>query len=121
MTRSAFRLEVAQAKQNKPSLIVKDLAPFGVGIVTTNGIYKSLLRRGVFKWLKVRRDLIRLKDIWRDEIRLSHQRPNIPKEQGYRKALVKCREEVRCLCHSPRWTVPLEDRPARRWFCKQAP
>jgi hypothetical protein len=44
-------------------LIVDDLAPY----VGADVVYKVLLRRGVFKWLAVRRHLIRYKNCWRHE------------------------------------------------------
>jgi len=59
--------------QNRPSLVVRDLAEYAPADV----VYETLLRRGVFEWLAVRRDLIRLKDRWGnwgERARCAHQR-----------------------------------------------
>jgi len=51
-------------EQNKPSLIAEDLEKHaGVPLELT---HKVLLARGVYKWFAVRRQLIRLKDIWKE-------------------------------------------------------
>lgn len=101
-------------RQNTPTLVVRDLAAFAPADV----VYESLLRRGVFKWLTVRRNLIRLKDSWKDEIR-SLNRKKSDWEKGYLAALERCRGEVRSLCHSERWAVPDNDRHAARWLAER--
>ena len=101
-----------QEKQNKPTYVVRDLSKFGV---PPEAVYDSLLRRGVFKWLSVRRDLIRLKDGWKGEIR-NLNRKKSDWEKGYLVAMEKCRKEVRELCHGDRWVAPDHDREALRYL-----
>ena len=90
--------------QNKPSLVVKDIIAL-YPEVNPDDIYEILLRRGVFKWLSVRRDLIKLKNIWKEEITKLNRRKT-KEEKGYYKALIKCRKEIRSFCHSDRWRAP---------------
>lgn len=119
--------------QNKPTLIAKDFEEmFKVPRWVT---YQVLVARGVFKWLAVRRDLIKLKNTWRDRITqtiqqikdakayLSWQPTPQSKQQatlklaylrGYLKAMEECRKEVRALCHSERWQAPDFDKDAQR-------
>ena len=106
-------------EQNKPSLIARDLERLGVPQEISHAI---LLARGVYKWLAVRRDLIKLKNTWRDRITATlynirqAKRPDNTYElaylRGYLKALEECRAEVRALCHSDRWRAPDFDRDA---------
>lgn len=104
--------------QNKPTLVVDDLAQF----VDRNMVYTALLRRGVFKWLAVRRSIIALKDEWKVRVResLENQKratgPDVNYWRGYRRALEQCRAEVRVLCHSERWQAPDNDSAACRWL-----
>lgn len=108
-------------KQNKPSLIARDLNQlFNVPV---KAALQILLARGVFKWLAVRRDLIKLKNDWRDKIvELNKEVVKLRKEinasshpakqyqygymKGYKKALEDARADVRTLCHSERWRAP---------------
>jgi len=110
-----------QYKQNKPSLIAQDfLESYDIPLVYTHYI---LLKRGVYKWLSVREDLIKLKIKWAKEltdlyIEVSEMKKGTPKHRekvGRIKALEQCRKEVRELCHSPRWRAPQRDRKAG-WF-----
>jgi hypothetical protein len=103
-----------QEKQNKPTYIVRDLSKFGIH---PDMIYDSLLRRGVFKWFAVRRDLIRLKDEWKTEIRSLNRKKTLW-EKGYLAAMEKCREQVRELCHSERFRAPQCDLGAQRYLDK---
>jgi hypothetical protein len=104
--------------QNKPSLIVKDLQ----GYAPPNVIYRSLLQRGVFKWLAVRRDIIKLKEKWKARLRYIHGAWRVASGyekaylKGYRAALEDCRKEVSALCHSDRWRAPDFDSRANRWL-----
>ncbi|HEA67731.1 hypothetical protein LCGC14_2079740 [marine sediment metagenome] len=100
--------------QNKPTLIVKDICT-RYPDVDPDFVYSVLLARGVFKWLAVRRRLIRLKDVWRDEIR-ELNRKKTDKEKGYYHALIRCRANVRALCHSNRWQAPDFDRKANEFL-----
>ena len=107
-------------EQNKPCLIAADLATLGVARDTT---YSVLLGRGVFKWLAVRRDLIRLKNAWRSHITVIIETIKAAKKdgdeyhhaylKGYLKAYEECRAEVRALCHSDRWRCPDNDAHAQ--------
>jgi hypothetical protein len=120
MNRQTIWLE----ERNKPTLVVKDLTPY----VNSDIVYESLLRRGVFKWLSVRRKLIRLKNAWKCRITesLRQQQLCVDKRndkgvhywRGYRRALEECRAEVRALCHGPRWDCPDIDEKAQRWLSK---
>ena len=102
--------------QNKPSLIVDDIREIYPQI-PENFIYEILLKRGVFKWLTVRRKLIRLKDKWKIVIR-ELNRKKTDKEKGYHNALIKCRQEIRELCHSERFVAPDFDRRANEFLKK---
>jgi hypothetical protein len=117
--------------QNKPTLIAKDFEKLGIPRDTT---YRILLQRGVFKWLAVRRDLIKLKDEWREEITETIAQIRLCKEKndrdrlhylrGYLKALEMHRRRVRAMTHSERWQAPDFDNGARefleriRWHIK---
>ena len=100
--------------QNKPTLIVKDIVD-KYPDVDPNFVYEVLLSRGVFKWFSVRRDLIKLKNKWLNEIVKLNKRKSI-KEKGYYNALNKCRAQVRKLCHSERFRAPDFDRYANRYL-----
>jgi len=103
-----------QFKQNKPSLVVADIVK-QYPEVDPNFIYRVLLQRGVFKWLAVRRDVIKLKAEWKDEVRDLNRRKTA-EERGYQKALIKCRAAVRALCHSERFRAPDFDRQANEFL-----
>ncbi len=114
---------IENERQNKPTLIVRDLAAFDV---PPDAAYEILLRRGVFKWLSARRRIIRLKDDIKREVTLSlvRQRGAVDGndkafERGYRKAKEEDRASIRAICHSPRWQAPDFDRDARRWLTKR--
>ena len=110
-------------KQNKPSLVANDLEILGIERNTT---YEILLKRGVFKWLAARRDIIKLKNTWRDRItqtivqirtaKAEHDKYRHYYLKGYLKAIEECRGEVRQICHSERWRAPDFDRDAQRYL-----
>jgi len=102
--------------QNKPSLVIKDITE-QYPDVDPDFIYKVLLQRGVFKWLSVRRQLIKLKITMCDEVRRLNRKKN-PREKGYHEALIKCRADIRKLCHSDRWVAPDYDRGANAYLKK---
>ena len=102
-------------KQNKPSLIIKDIVEKYPDI-DEEFLYEVLLKRGVFKWLAVRRDLIKLKEKWREEIRDLNEKSKTQKEKGILNTLVRCRQEIRKLCHSERWRAPDFDRKANKFL-----
>jgi hypothetical protein len=133
------RATIDHEAQNRPSLIVADLAPYAPADV----VYETLLRRGVFKWMAVRIFVIFLKNEWKERITQSIARQRdlrtqahalrgmesrlmrrkrtkllrkANEERGYRRGLEQCRAEVRGLCHGPRWQAPINDRAALRWL-----
>lgn len=116
------RANIWNWKQNKPTQVVRDLEPY----VEPWKVYEILLQRGVFKWLAVRRDIIRLKNEWKERLKMADIEFKEAKEddapyhtaymKGYRQALWECRQEVRALCHSQRWQAPDNDREAQRWL-----
>lgn len=106
--------------QNKPSLIADDFKEkFDIPVIDT---LKILMARGVFKWFAVRRKLIKQKDIWKREISElltdladAKQQKDHYKVQfirGKLSVLIRCREEIRELCHSERWSSPDFDQDA---------
>ena len=105
-------------EQNKPSLVVDDLS----GFAPSDIVYESLLRRGVFKWLSVRRGIIKLKNVWKERLKLASSiqeksyGPQVNYWRGYRKSIEECRKEVRELCHSERWQAPDIDSRATAWL-----
>lgn len=110
-------------EQNKPTLVAKDLSQLGIPEDIT---YSILLGRGIFKWLAVRRQLIKLKNEWKSRITVAHNKVvelkhtsnthDLGYYRGYLKALEECRGEVRGLCHSPRWQAPDYDKEANRYL-----
>jgi hypothetical protein len=104
--------------QNKPSLIVDDIVAEYPDI-DRDFLYEILFRRGCFKWFAVRRDLIKLKNFWRNIIAGNNYHKKDPKLRGKMAQLILCREAVRRLCHSARWTVPDNDSKAIKWFNKK--
>ena len=108
------KLTIWNFKQNKPSLIVDDIIK-EYPDVNPDFIYTVLLQRGVFKWLSVRRDIIKLKNEMLSEVRnLNHKKT--PEEKGYYKAIIKWRGKIRKLCHSARWVAPDFDRKANKFL-----
>lgn len=113
------RKTINSERQNKPTLVVRDLVGLGV---EPGQVYASLLRRGVFKWLSVRRDLIKYKDTLKERITASIEKqktlhgPSVNYERGYRKALEDVRKDLAVMCHSDRWRVPENDQKAVQWF-----
>lgn len=98
-----------QLAENRPSLIARDFKVWGIPHEVA----------GVFKWLAVRRDLIHAKDKWRDKITAtlaSGDQQRLYYLRGYLRALEECREEIRRMCHSPRWRAPDNDPAAARWL-----
>ena len=108
-----------QYKQNKPKLIANDLNK--LYNIPKNITHKILIARGVYKWLSVRRNLIKLKDVWKTRLTECYlnvnNKPYDPLERawkrGYIKALEECRKEIRLLCHSERWQAPDDDKEAQ--------
>ena len=118
------RQKIWGISQNKPTLIAKDLEAFGVSRQVT---YAILLARGAFKWFSVRRQIIALKDEWKEKIKIAieklktaNKKPDNGFEigylRGYLKALEECRGQVRALCHSERWQAPDFDTAAQKFL-----
>lgn len=101
--------------QNKPSLVVEDIVERYPG-VDRDFLYEVLLKRGVFKWLSVRRDLIRLKNKWKEIIAANNERKKDLRLKGAINQLIACKEQVRKLCHSERFVAPDNDSRAKRWL-----
>ena len=114
------RTTINSQKQNKPTLVVADMARIGVDPQFT---YHVLLKRGIFKWLAGRKQIIKLKNTLKDKVResISEQKStqNWTKKhylRGYRKAMEECRKELRLICHQSRWTVQPDDRHAKKFL-----
>lgn len=110
-------------EQNKPSLVVIDIKYLYPNI-DEDTIYKILLGRGVFKWLAVRRELIKFKDEIKEELtRLYKQVENMQKGTrehrevvGRIKALEWVRFRIREMTHSDRFRAPDNDEKAREFL-----
>jgi len=110
-------------KQNKPTLVANDFEKLGIPKSIT---YSILLARGVFKWLSARRDLIKLKDLWRDELTCLYRNienkeikrgtPEYYQAIGRIKAFEECRSQIRTICHSERWIAPDFDSQAQKFL-----
>jgi hypothetical protein len=103
-------------EQNKPSLIVKDICN-KYPEVSPDFVYEVLLKRGIFKWLAARRDIIKIKNTWREKVRELNRKKS-QKEVGYLKALEHCRKDIRKICHSDRWRAPDFDKKANNFLLK---
>ena len=105
-------------KQNRPSLIADDLEKFGVPRLA---VHETLLRRGCYKWLAARRDIIKLKDQIKAELRKAHAEvvkyPRGSKERerwrGRIETMEWIRTAIRQITHSERWRAPDIDREAQ--------
>lgn len=115
-------------EHNRPTLVAEDLERFGVPRSVT---YAVLAARGVFKWLAVRRDLIRYKDHLRGEVtrvlaairnaKASGNLALVHELRGRLRAYEEVFAAVRALCHSDRWRAPDFDGDAWRWLLARAP
>jgi len=115
--------DIWNIKQNKPSYIARDFEMFGIPREITHTI---LLARGVYKWLAVRRKLVRLKNEWKERIKATIQDIMATKKsgdsyklgylRGYLKAYEEARKEIRALCHSDRLQAPDFDKEAREFL-----
>jgi ribosomal protein S14 len=110
-------MKIDNYKQNKPTLIVRDICQ-AYPEVPADFVYQVLLNRGAFKWFTVRRQLIKLKDTWRDKVSMLNCKKT-QREKGYLEALQECRQQVRDLCHSSRMQAPDFDRHAQRYLEKE--
>jgi len=81
------------------------------------------MARGIYKWLAARRDIIKLKNLWRDALTVFYRAiesqeivrgtPEYHRARGTMIALEQCRAQLRSICHSPRWRFPDNDPRAR--------
>jgi len=129
-------------KQNRPSLIVADLAG---KTPTPEDVFYALLRRGAFKAFAMRRMLIRLKEHLRARetylqkllyVNRTYRRAicadgnyTMPKFHAERQkeiarlkgeitALQQIRTEIDKILKSPRWQAPDNDRVAALWLSR---
>ena len=122
----ARRVSLCNERQNRPVLVARDLAAWGV---PEAAVMEVLLRRGVFKWLAVRRHLIRLKHQWKAE--LAYLNKSLALSKGYRdlrhlrgrwrlehRMLQRCYGQVQQLCKGPRAQAPDNDRQAVRFLAQ---
>ena len=117
------RKSIWNLKQNRPSLVAKDLEALGI---ESEIAYQILLNRGIFKWLSVRRKLIKLKLDWKGEVSGIIQKIRQAKDmrdphrlfwlRGYLAAKEGDVASVKKLCHSDRWQAPDNDRKAIRFL-----
>ena len=104
--------------QNLPDLVVDDLiSELNIEDNENNRdkIYSILLKRGVNKWLMVRKLLIRLKKLYQEDIKKCQNDLNEAKRsEDYTRysnlkikirLLYKIREQLKLLCQSPRWVI----------------
>ena len=100
-------------KQNRPSLVVRDVCSLPVEKIVPTEVENILLKRGVNKWLRNRREIIKLKNRMKNDItgtlaemRAARQEKNWHHHQylrGQLKILMRVREELRTICKSERW------------------
>lgn len=112
------RKSIWNYQQNKPSYIVRDIKE-KYPEINEDFLYEVLLKRGVFKWFSVRRELIRVKNIWKDvltNLMRIQQFNKTEKLTGMIKVLTKCRQRIRKLCHSDRWVAPESDEGAVKFL-----
>lgn len=122
-----------QMRQNRPSLVVEDLEQYAPKEV----VYESLLKRGVFKWMACRRDIIKTKNKLRAAVNFANEmihcyrmlplKDNDPKFErvkagkiaywrGYLKGVQFAYMCIRAICHSERWRAPDNDKKAMKWL-----
>jgi len=111
-------------KQNKVSYVVKDICE-QYPEVDPMFIYEVLLKRGIFKWLAAREDIIELKNEIREKLSLledwQHRVKNkkdwktYQQSKGYIKAYEFILKRIRIITHSTRFRAAKKD-PAARWY-----
>jgi len=93
-------------RQNSPELIIRDAQILlRLNQEECETLRKILLARGVNKWLKARRDIIKLKNDTRDEIKdlmKIYEKWN-PVHKTKIKMLTNFLGKVRSICHQKRW------------------
>lgn|SRR5574341_310052 len=146
------RHEIDVSRQNKVKYVVNDVVDlfhnmmvpqdeeFVFDDVIAQGVNEILLRRGVYKWLAVRRDLIRYKHTLKDleNVMLEHTHlikamgTALGKEarhnsdylklrsegKGILKTMQRIRKDLRAMTHSDRLRAPDNDRMAQDYVNK---
>lgn len=93
-------------RQNSPELIIRDARRMlDLNEEQCEILRQIMLARGVNKWLKARRDLIKLNQRLKARIRNLHESYNSwdPSQKTALKLLNEFRESLRAICHQPRW------------------
>lgn len=103
-------------KQNKPSLVIRDVCSLPVEKIVPREIENILLKRGVNKWLTNRREFIKLKNRMKLDITRTLAAMQTAKQEkrwhhrqylrGQLSILVCIREDLRTICKSERWVNP---------------
>ena len=106
-------MNIEQVKQNHPELVATQLKEIYPEI-NKNTVRKILKYTGVSKWLKNRRYVIQLKELWKKEIAELQIYAQHYKDTGNIKmyyklnermnTLADCRQQLRTICHSNRET-----------------
>lgn len=124
-------------KQNRATYVVDDIMEKvktkGYDI-TREDLYEILLKRGIFKWLKVRKYIINFKEILKKAVtdltlynidnksyfksKLSTMSPTEKYwyTRGKIEAYIGCRKNLRLFCHSTRWTAANDDKKAAEFL-----
>jgi hypothetical protein len=93
-------------RQNSPELVIRDAKQMlGLDDAQCEILRQILLARGVNKWLKARRDIIKLQHELKEQVvalNKNYQREN-PAHRTAMKLLTEIREKIRKICHQPRW------------------
>ena len=126
-----------QEKQNKPTLVVNDLSSCLQSGISDDVIYGSLLRRGIFKWMACRRDIIKTKIQLRHAVTFSNEMIHAYRSlpvlsqtekfdmiraakinywRGYLKGVQFAYMCLVAICHSDRWRAPDNDTKAIKWL-----
>ena len=93
-------------RQNSPELVVRDAQVLlRLDQKQCEILRQILLARGVNKWLKARRDIIKLKNETRDEIKtfMKVYRKWNPEHKVKMKLLTTYLGKIRKICHQKRW------------------
>ena len=93
-------------RQNSPELIIRDAQRMlDLNEEQCEVLRQILMARGVNKWLKVRRDIIKLQHELKDEITRFQKvyRKWNPVHKVTLKLLNRFRNRLRKICHQPRW------------------
>lgn len=108
------RNRVNCAKQNKMHYIAEDIQR-RYPEISKDFIYCILLKRGFFKWIAIRYEIIRFKQDLKEIIK-TLQHPKNQKQKGYYQAIEMVRRKIGELCHSSRWQAPFNDTDAKKFI-----